>query len=483
MTQPSAVSESSQSQDHSQERPWLITQELLDFISASPTSFQATANFAEMLQGAGFIRLEESQSWELEPDQGYFVTRNQSSVIAFRTPAAAIHNAEAAGTARGTDAASACYTGFQIGAAHTDSPLFKIKSNPEINFADTYVKLNVEKYGGMLCAPWLDRPLSVAGRVVVRTSQGIRTRLVDLKKNVALIPNLAIHMNRAANDGVALSVQTDMLPLVGTSQTEGSLMNLVAQAASSPDCPVQTSDIIAHDLFVVSNQPGCIWGVADEFASSPQLDDLQCAFSLMKALVRADANPAKVQVCALFDNEEVGSGTKQGADSTFLADVLVRINQALGGTPDTLRQVMTGSFMVSADNAHSVHPNHPEKADPVNRPRINQGVVVKHSANQKYTTDAVSHGVFRAICQKAGVPVQEFTNHSDVLGGSTLGNISNAHVSLNTVDVGLPQLAMHSPYETCGVRDTAYLIDAMTLFFMTQVDMDRDGDFRLVMPE
>ena len=384
------------------------------------------------------------------------MTRNDSAIIAFRIPEGE-------------------YKGFQIMASHCDSPVFKIKTNAEIVVDNSYVKLNVEKYGGMLCAPWLDRPLSVAGRVIVQTEEGIATKLVNVDRDLLIIPNVAIHMNRQVNDGYAFNAQVDMLPLFcEQGEEKNQFMQLIADEAG-----VQVEDILDTDLFLYDRMKGTTLGLHGEFIASGRLDDLQCAFASLKGFLAAELKQS-IAVHCVYDNEEVGSGTKQGAASTFLKDTLQRISRAMGRSEEQYLMSIASSFMVSADNAHAVHPNHAEKADPTNRPYMNRGIVIKYSANQKYTTDGVSGAVMRAICKKAEVPCQTFTNRSDMLGGSTLGNISQAQVALNTVDIGLPQLAMHSPYETAGARDTAYLIEAARVLFSSSFEGNGDGNYRLI---
>ena len=430
--------------------------ELFSFLDRSPNAFFAVANMCDLLKKAGMTRLYEGTPWNLETGKGYYVTRNDSALIAFRIP-------------------KADYTGFQIMASHCDSPVFKIKANAEITIDKQYVKLNVEKYGGMLCAPWLDRPLSVAGRVVVRTEDGIGTRLVNVERDLMIIPNLAIHMNRQANDGYKFNAQVDMLPLFCEKgkKSDEFLRFIAAEAGISPE------DILDTDLYLYNRMPATTLGLNNEFIASGRLDDLQCAFSSLKGFIEATPRDS-VAVHCVFDNEEVGSGTKQGAAGTFLRDTLHRINRAMGKTEDEYLMSMASSFLVSADNAHAVHPDHTDKADPTNRPYLNKGIVIKYSANQKYTTDAVSGAIMRAICKQADVPYQTFANRSDMLGGSTLGNISQGQVSLNTVDIGLPQLAMHSPYETAGARDTAYLVEAAKILFSSSVVGTGDGNYKLL---
>ncbi len=432
-----------------------INQDLLGFLDSSPTSFHAVENMKHMLERAGCQRLMEGRHWELKKGVGYYVTRNDSSLIAFRVP-------------------EKNFLGFQIMAGHSDSPALKIKANAELLVEKKYVRLNVEKYGGMLCAPWLDRPLSVAGRVVVRTLDGVESRLVNVDRDLLIIPNLAIHMNRKVNEGYEFNAQRDLLPLFGGEEAADGFMKVVAEAAE-----VGTEEILDMDLFLYNRMKGTLLGMNREFIAAPRLDDLQCVFASLKGFLEA-APGRSVPVHCVLDNEEVGSSTKQGADSTFLKDVLQRINSAMGRGQEEYLTALASSFMVSADNAHSVHPNQPDKADPVNRPFMNEGIVIKYSANQKYTTDAVSGAVFKAICEKAEVPYQVFFNRSDMVGGSTLGNISNSQVALNTVDIGLPQLAMHSCYETAGAKDTLYLAEAARVLYSSSVCGDGDGAYRMV---
>lgn len=431
-----------------------INQELLDFLERSPSTFHAIANMEELLNEAGYVKLQEGEHWSLREGCGYYVVRNGSALIAFQIP-------------------RKDFSGYQIMASHSDSPTFKIKANAEIEVEKQYVKLNVEKYGGMLCAPWMDRPLSVAGRIVVQTAQGVETRLVHVDRDLMIIPNLAIHMNREVNEGYAWNAQKDMLPLFGGAGAKDGFMKLIAQTAD-----VAEADILDTDLYLYQRVKGTMLGLNEEFIASPRLDDLQCAFASLQGFLAATPKDSVAVHCVL-DNEEVGSGSKQGAASTFLKDILVRINHGMGRSEEEYRVALCSSFMVSADNAHSVHPNQTDKADPTNRPFMNQGIVIKYSANQKYTTDAVSGALFKALCKKAGVPYQTFTNRSDMLGGSTLGNISNSQVALNTVDIGLPQLAMHSPYETAGSKDTAYLVEAATVHFSSSVHATGNGSYKI----
>lgn len=404
-------------------------EDLLEFIKKSPTAYQAVETICKRFESEGFTRLQEDEHWKLKPGCTYFVTRNSSAVIAFSIPE------------KGCDV-------FHIIASHSDSPAFKIKENPEISVEGAYVKLNVEKYGGMLLAPWFDRPLSVAGRMIVRENGKIKEKLVCVEHDLLMIPNLAVHMNRDVNDGYKYNVQKDLLPLYGGGDAKGTFMKRIAQEAG-----VEESDILSHDLFLYNRMPGTIWGASEEFISAPRLDDLQCAFASMEGFLSADRKESVCVYCVL-DNEEVGSSTKQGAASTFLKDTLLRICLGLGGSYEDYLVSLAKSFMISADNAQAMHPNYTEKADPVNRPVLNGGITVKYNANQKYCTDGISAAVFQELCREAEVSCQTYVNRSDMAGGSTLGNISNTQVALNTVDVGMPQLAMHSPYETAGIRDT-----------------------------
>ena len=415
-------------------------EKLLTFIRKSPTAFHAVDTMKNILAEQEFQELFEKDYWKLIPGGQYMVTRNNSALIAFSIPENAPRR-------------------FHIMASHSDSPTFKIKENPEITVEKAYVKLNVEKYGGMLMSPWFDRPLSVAGRVIVSEKGEIKEKLVDIDRDLLMIPSLAIHMNREVNSGYAYNPQKDLLPLYGTAGTEETFGKTLAEAAG-----VREEDILSHDLFLYSRTRGAVWGAEKEFVSAGRLDDLQCAFASMEGLLSGEKKKS-IAVHCVMDNEEVGSGTKQGAASTFLKDTLLRINSGLGRTYEEYLMSLADSFMISADNAHALHPNYTDMTDPVNRPLLNKGIVIKYNANQKYCTDAVSAAIFKDICTRAEVPFQTFVNRSDMAGGSTLGNISNTQVPVNTVDIGLPQLAMHSPYETAGVKDTYSLIKAAELFF------------------
>lgn len=417
------------------------SRDMMDFIEKSPTCYHAAAALKAALKEQGFQELEETAHWSLDGGKGYFATRNDSSLIAFRIPE---HLSQ----------------GFHIVASHCDSPSFKIKESPEMTVENHYVKLNTERYGGMILYSWMDRALSVAGRVVVRGEAGLETRLVNLEDSTMVIPSVAIHMNRDANKGMEFNPQVDMLPLYGDRAEGGkTLLERAAEAVG-----VEQEDILGHDLFLYVKDKGRFYGENDAFVLSPRLDDLQCVYASSKAFM--ETGPEQyITVCAVFDNEEVGSSTRQGADSTFLEDTLWRIGEGLGWNRSEFLRRIAGSFLISADNAHGVHPNHPEKADPTNRPYLNQGIVIKFHGSQKYATDAVSGAKMKMICEEAEVPWQTYANRSDILGGSTLGNISTAHVSVASVDIGLPQLAMHSAVETAGVKDTKYAVEAFRVFF------------------
>lgn len=416
-----------------------ISRDLIHFIAKSPSTFHAVRGIKAALLYAGFTEIREEDTWQIEKGGKYVVTRNGSALMAFTVPQ---EGAEA----------------FHITASHCDSPTFKIKENPEI--ADgPYVKLNVEGYGGMIMSTWLDRPLSVAGRLLVTENGHLAEKLVAIDGTMLVIPSVAIHMDRSVNQHKEWKVQKDMLPLYGMTGAKTPFMDVIAAAAK-----VKAEDILAHDLILYSRVPGTIWGEEREFISSPKLDDLQCAFACFRGFTQGQKEKY-ISVYALFDNEEVGSATSQGAGSTFLANTLQRLARSLGYSYDETMAMIARSFMISADNAHSVHPNHLEYADPVNRPVINGGIVIKYSAAQKYATNAFSAAYFKKLCKDHDIPTQTFTNHSDNPGGSTLGNISNTVIAMPTVDIGLPQLAMHSSYETAGVKDTAYLVDAVTKFY------------------
>ena len=419
----------------------------MSFIDRVPTAFHAVEQIAAALDAAGYVRLQEIERWPIAPGGRYYVTRNQSSLIAFRLPEAGVGH-------------------FQIVASHGDSPSFKLKPV----FARTgegCALLNVEKYGGMLMSTWMDRPLSVAGRLIVDGPGGLVARLVNVERDLALIPNLPIHFNRDANDGVALNAQVDMLPVVGMEGVD--FAAAIARAAG-----VEPNRVVGADLFLYNRQRAARFGVDGAFIAAPRLDDLECAYASLTAFLGAKGGKHTDVMCVL-DNEEVGSGTRQGAASGFLIETLRRVTAALDGDGQALEAALAASFMVSADNAHAVHPNHPDKYDKDNRVRMNGGVVIKSNASQKYATDGLSAAAFEQVCISAGVPVQRFSNRSDIAGGSTLGNIALTRVSMPAVDIGLAQLAMHSACETAGARDVEHMVRAMEAFYSSQIVVKADG--------
>ena len=420
--------------------------ELLSFIDGNPTAYHTTASVRDILLKEGFSELLESRKWHLEPGKSYFVCRNGSSIIAFRM-GEHLEN----------------YS-FNVAAAHTDSPSFRVKENAEIHMGQKYTKLNTEGYGGMICSTWMDRPLSVAGRVLVKEGDAIVSRLVALDRDLLLIPSVAIHMNREVNDKAAFNKQIDMLPLLGGAAEEGVLKKLIAK-----ELDVAEEQILGSDLFLYIREKASVWGCNEELISSGRLDDQQCVFGILKGFLSGH-NADSVDVAAFFDNEEVGSGTKQGAASTFLCDVLHRIARNICDNDEDFHRAVASSFMFSADNAHAVHPNHPEHTDVNNCTYMNEGVVVKVHAGQKYTSDGMSMAVVKELAARAGVPLQYFANRSDKAGGSTLGNLAMAQVSMNCVDIGLPQLAMHSCYETAGAEDIVSLIRLMQEFYSSHFE-------------
>lgn len=422
---------------------------MLEFIKKSPSCFHAVENIKEILLASGFTEINEGDRWELKPQGKYFVSRNGSALIAFIMPATAIPAA------------------FYITAAHSDSPCFKVKENPEMKSAGL-VRLNVEKYGGMLIRPWFDRPLSIAGRVVYRESSTdaikIGQKLVSIDRNLLMIPNLAIHMNRDANDGGKINVQNEVLPLVSAC-ADFCLTDLLASQAEIP-----AESIIGHDIFLYNRDEPSFWGFQNEFICSPRLDDLECVFTCCTGFVNAACTDSDgVRAFCMFDNEEVGSQSRQGAASTFLKDILHRICLCSGCSEEDYQRAVAKGFLISADNAHAVHPNYVQSADPVNQPAVNGGPVLKFNASQKYTTDGLSAAVFREICRKAGVPCQVYTNNSNTPGGSTLGNISTKQVSICSVDIGLAQWAMHSPMESAGAKDVDYMVEVVKSFYSNPV--------------
>ena len=429
------------------------SQKLLDFIQNSPSCFHAINNIKGQLEKNGFSELKEDTVWKLEEGKKYFVIRNGSAIISFTVPCKN-------------------FQGFLMTASHSDSPSFKIKENPELK-SEGIVSLNVEKYGGMLINPWFDRALSIAGRLIVSEKGrdfSFKSILVNFDRDLLMIPNLAIHMNRDANDGHKVDVQQEIRPIISSNE-DFSFKKLLAKEAG-----VKEEEILSYDLYLYNRDKGSFWGEKKEFISSPKLDDLECAYTTLQGFLKAVKEESgdggrSVLIHAVFDNEEVGSQSRQGAASTFLYDTLHRINESFGRSEQEYLAALAKSFLVSADNAHAVHPNYVSKADPVNKPRVNEGIVIKFNAAQKYTSDGVSAGVFKKICEKAKFPYQIFTNNSNIAGGSTLGNISNSQVSVLSVDIGLAQWAMHSPNESAGAKDVEYMEKAIAQFYKSEIQV------------
>ena len=420
-------------------------QEMLDFIHESPVCFLAAANVRNRLLGAGYEEVTDLGT--VKAGGKYFLTRNNSAVIAFRVPAAPVK-------------------GFVISAAHSDSPCLKIRDKAELE-GGVAVRLDTERYGGMINACWVDRPLSIAGRVMVRSDKGVSVRLVDLKKDMALIPNVAIHMNRAMNDSVKYDPAKDLVAVFAETANKGSFYSTVAAAAGC-----KAEDILATDLYLYNNQPGTVWGPEGEFVSSPRLDDLACVFACLEAFLSAE-DTDRVPVLCVFDNEEIGSGTKQGAGSDFLPRVLKSISRGIGLNENAHCALLDNSFFLSCDNGHAKHPNHPEMADANEYPVVNGGIVIKHSP--KYATDAVSCAVFAEICRRAGAKVQSYANRPDIAGGGTLGLIADTQTPVYTVDIGMAQWAMHSNFETMGSRDVDNFILGVKAAYETTPDFNSEG--------
>ena len=426
---------------------------LLNFLNASPVNFLAVRNLVEELEKAGYRRVNPFEPLgKVAAGDKFFVTKNDSSVYAFEIGSKPLADA-----------------GFHMICAHCDSPTFRVKPNAEMPCEGGIVKLNTEVYGGPIMSTWFDRPLTLAGRVIVRGKDEYtpQTLLMHVKRPLLQISNLAIHFNRQVNDGVKLSKQKDVLPLLGIVSDElekgNMLMNVILEELNRQQ-PVKREDILDFDLYLADATPACTFGVHNEFISSGRLDDLSMCFAGLEALL-GSGKSAVTKVLAIFDNEETGSQTKQGAGSPVLASIINRIALAQGGSPEAFSQAVERAFMVSADNAHALHPNYTEKFDPTNHPVLGGGPVIKFNAAQKYASDAVSAAIFAEICRKAGVPCQRFVNHSDVAGGSTLGNILASSIPLRGVDMGNGILAMHSCRETGSTADHLYCVKAFTQFF------------------
>lgn len=423
--------------------------ELLSFIAKAPTAFHAVDEIERRLKENGYQPLSEGEA----PRAGgrYYLTRNRSSIIAFRLPE---------GKPRG----------FLISATHTDAPTLRLKKSYESE-GGGYLRLLTERYGGSIHSTWLDRPLSVAGRVVVRDGNRFLQRNVMLDRDLVLIPNVAIHMNRKLNDGYVYNPAVDLLPLAGTSEDRGALLRLISE-----ELCVDTDLIVSAELSLYDRTPGSVWGLCGEFFSSSRIDNLECTYATLVGFLSATPANDEIAVFSAFDSEEIGSRTRQGADSDFLYATLLQIAQSTG---ISLSALLRSSLFASADNAHGRHPNHPELSDGQNAPELNGGVVIKHHASRQYTTDAVSEALFAEICTAANVPIQHFSMRSDMACGSTLGAIVNAHVAPISLDIGLAQLAMHSAYETAGCADLGYMIRAMRAFFSSRLTCLNDGAYAL----
>ena len=422
---------------------------LLTFLDASPVNFLAVKNIVDKLEDAGFKCIDPTLPiGNIKPGDKIYVTKNDSSVYAFH-----IGNK------------SLAEEGFNMICAHCDSPTFRIKPNAEITGDGNIVKLNTEVYGGPILSTWFDRPLTIAGRVIVKSNDVMspKTMLLHIKRPLLQISNLAIHFNRQVNDGVKLSRQKDMLPIFGIVKDQlekgNMLINLICE-----ELKINKNDILDFDLYLADATPACTFGIHNEFISSGRLDDLSMCYAGLEALIDSPCSD-KTKVLAIFDNEETGSQTKQGAGSPFLASIIKRIAMAQGGNEESFWQAVERAFMISADNAHAWHPNYSEKYDPTNHPVLGGGPVIKFNAAQKYASDAVSAAIFASICNEAKVPCQRFVNHSDVAGGSTLGNILAASIPLRGVDMGNAILAMHSCRETGSTADHIYTVKAFTQFY------------------
>lgn len=429
--------------------------DLFAFLTASPSAFHAVEESAARLRRAGFVPLCETGPWSLVPGGAYYVTRNQSSLIAFRLPAAPL-------------------TGWRIAAAHSDSPTYAVKCGGRAEEAMGYAKLSAEGYGGMNAATWLDRPLTVAGRVLVRTAEGVEGRLVYLDRDLLTIPSLAIHLDRGLNSGHNYDPKKDMQPLYGLAGTK-SLPALLAEALG-----VAGEDILDTDLTLCVRQAPVRLGPEGELIQAPRLDDLEGAWGTLAGFLDApQAAEGVAAVWCLFDSEEVGSGTRQGACGSFLPDVLARCAASLGLDADAQRAALAGSFALCADNAHAVHPNFPEMSDPRNTVRPGGGVVLKYNARQKYTTTGLTGALFRELCRRAGVPVQVYANRADLPGGSTLGHLLTAQVSVPMADIGLAQLAMHSCVETASARDAVWMRRAVAAYYAADFACTADGAYTI----
>lgn len=418
-----------------------MTDKLFKFIAESPTSFHTVEAIKKRLDAHGFTALKENEHWKLSPSHKYYVIRNSSSIIAF-------------------DLSSSMPTAFKIVASHSDFPSFKLKENNTVTVKNKYVKLNTEGYGGMINYSWLDRPLSVAGRLVIKDNNSLSEKLVNIDRDLVIIPSLAIHMNRKVNDGIELNKQIDMLPLFAqNSEDTSGIVDLICDEYS-----INKDNVLGHDLFLYNRMSGSYVGASKEYICAPRLDDLMCAYSSLEGFLESESTEA-VKIYACFDNEEVGSSTINGAASSFLSDTVKRLCNSLSLSEEQYHIALANSIMLSEDNGHAVHPNHPEKTDSENCIFMNDGVVIKSQAGKKYSTDALGSAICKDICKQNDIPIQFFANRSDEAGGSTLGSIASCRLPVMTIDIGLAQLAMHSSYETAGAYDLNYMIRFNKAFF------------------
>lgn len=430
----------------------MYSKEFLRFIEKAKTPFHAVKEMSLRLDEAGFTKLLESQAWCIEANGKYYVTKNDSSIIAFTMP-------------KDSEDLS-----FNITASHTDSPTFKVKHNHTVETAAKTLGMHLETYGGTILSSWLDRPLSVAGRVVVKEGNKFVTKLVDVNRPLCVIPNVAIHQNRTVNDGYKYNPAVDMVALYGVK--EGIKLNEIV----AKECGLDLNNVVSMELYIYNCYRGCLFGGNNEFVSAPQIDNLECAFLSLEAFLQSENNDS-CNVFASFDNEEVGSGSKQGALSTFLLDTVTRLSNNFGLDSEELKVALAKSIMISCDNAHATHPNQPGLCDSLNRVYMNEGIVVKTNANLSYTTDAISQGVFTSILDSSEVKWQVFANRSDVRGGSTLGHLSLSQVSVDCIDIGLAQLAMHSSSEVCAVKDMKYMVEGLKAFYNIHLTKDEENNF------
>lgn len=424
---------------------------IINLLNESYSPFHVVKNIENELKENGFSLLKENQNFRLEKGKKYYVKRNDTSIIAFEIP----------------DDFSFASSSFLLTATHNDSPTFKIKPNPIIHKGNLML-LNTEPYGGGIYATWLDKPLSIAGRVLVEKDGRIESRLLAIDEDLLEIPNVCIHMNRTVNSENKVNPSTDTLPLLGIDQNDFSFDKYLLKQLN-----LEGYEVLSHDLFLYNREKAKLIGREKEFLASGRLDDLSATYSALLGFLSSKKGKA-IKVYASFDNEEVGSLTRQGANSTFLKETLKRVIIALGGKDDDFEKTIASSFMLSIDNAHADHPNHMEYTDKTTKVEMNKGIVIKYNANQSYTSDALSSAIVKSIMKKNAIPYQEYTNRSDLRGGSTLGNISNSEVSLITVDIGLAQLAMHSSYEIMGKKDIDYLVDFTKDYFASNIQIDYD---------